>query len=165
VIDVADCLDAVNHLAKARRIDPLRVAMTGLSAGGYTALRAAATSDVFAATAVRYAVIDPMTWGQAAPKFQAHHADLLIATLSDSRTDSEPSVFHDAQGITTPVLLVHGGRDVVSPVQRAHQLADELGNLATLIVFPDEGHGLSHPDHIERVLNAELAHFRQMLRP
>lgn len=157
VLDVADCVDAVNHLAKARRIDPLRVAMTGLSAGGYTALRAA-TTGAFAATAVRHAVIDPTTWGQAAPKFQAHHADLLTAAPPHS-------MFHDAQTITVPVLLVHGGRDVVSPAQQARQLADELGDLATLIIFPDEGHGLSHPNNVERALNAELAYFQQMLRP
>jgi dipeptidyl aminopeptidase/acylaminoacyl peptidase len=74
-------------------------------------------------------------------------------------------LFHDAQGITVPVLLVHGARDTVSPAEQARQLADELGDLATLIIFPDEGHGLSYPDHIERTLNAELAHFQQMLRP
>ncbi len=152
VLDVADCIDAVHHLAKARRIDPLRVAMTGLSAGGYTALRAAAT-HVFATIAVRHTVIDPTAWGQAAPKFQAHHADLLIATPSDSQTS------------TVPVLLIHGERDVVSPAQQARQLADELGDLATLIIFPGEGHGLSHPDHVERALHAELAHFQQMLGP
>ena len=158
VRDVADCLDAVHRLAQAGRIDPRRVAMTGSSAGGYTALRAAATSDAFAAIAVRHAIVDPQAWGQAAPKFQAHHAETLTATPS-------PSMFHDAQRISTPVLLVHGGRDAVSPVQQAQQFADELGDLATLIIFPDEGHGLRHPDHIQRALHAELAHFRQMLEP
>jgi dipeptidyl aminopeptidase/acylaminoacyl peptidase len=55
--------------------------------------------------------------------------------------------------------------DVVSSAQQARRLADELGDLATLIIFPDEGHGLSHRDHVKRALNAELAHFQQMLGP
>jgi dipeptidyl aminopeptidase/acylaminoacyl peptidase len=158
VRDVADCLDAVRHLARAGRIDPRRVAITGSSAGGYTALRAAATGDAVAAVAVRHAIVDPQAWGRAAPKFQAHHAETLSATPSHS-------VAYDAPGITIPVLLIHGGRDPVSPVRQVQQLADELGDLATLIVFPDEGHGLRHPEHIQRALHAELAHFRQMLGP
>lgn len=157
VRDVADCLDVIHHLAQAGRIDPRRVAITGSSAGSYTALRAAA-SDAFAAVAVRHAVVDPQAWGQAAPKFQAHHAEALTATPSHS-------VFHDARSITIPVLLVHGGHDAISSVRQAQRPANELGDLATLIVFSDEGHGLRHPDHIQCALHAELVHFRQMLRP
>jgi dipeptidyl aminopeptidase/acylaminoacyl peptidase len=152
LLDVADCLDAVHHLAQAGRIDPHRAAMTGSSAGGYTALRAAATSDAFATVAVRHAIVDPQAWGRAEPKFQAHHPETL----------AHPGC-HNAPGITIPVLLIHGGRDTVTPVRHVQQLADELGDLATLIVFPDEGHGLRHPDHIQRALHAELAHFRQTL--
>ena len=76
-IDATDCADAALHLAATGRADPRRMAIWGVSAGGYTVLRALATTDVFAAGIARSAVVDLATWSAAAPKFQAHHAELL----------------------------------------------------------------------------------------
>jgi len=160
-LDVTDCVDAVEHLADIGRIDPNRVAICGSSAGGYTALRALATTSVFAAASVRHAVIDPGTWRRSAPKFQAHHTDLLIGPATDTATYRDRSVFAHAHRITAPVLIVHGERDTVTPPAEAHRLAAVLGDRATLLTFADEAHGLRHPEHVDRVRRAELEHFRR----
>jgi dipeptidyl aminopeptidase/acylaminoacyl peptidase len=162
-LDVTDCVDAVGYLTANRRTDPARVAICGSSAGGYTALRAVTTTNTFAAAAVRHALIDPATWTDSAPKFQAHHAELLIGPPSDQTTYDERSVLSSTDAVTAPVLIIHGDADTVTPVSQARKLADVLGERATLITFANEGHGLRHPDHSSQALSAELDHLRRNL--
>lgn len=61
VLDVADCIDAAQYVVDQGLAHAERLAICGSSAGGYTALRAIATTDTFTAAAIRYAVIDPAT--------------------------------------------------------------------------------------------------------
>jgi len=162
-LDVTDCVDAVDYLAANRRIDPTRVAICGSSAGAYTALRAITTTNTFAAAAVRHALIDAATWRDSAPKFQAHHAELLIGLHTDQTTYDERSVLAHTDAIAAPVLIIHGEKDTVTPIAQARRLVDLLGARATLITFTDEGHGLRHPDHSLQALAAELDHLRRNL--
>lgn len=56
-------------------------------------------------------------------------------------------------------------RDARNPCSRPSSSSASWAISPLVITFPDEGHGLRHPDHIQRALHAELVHFRQMLRP
>ncbi|MGI8814681.1 MAG: S9 family peptidase [Pseudonocardia sp.] len=163
VLDVSDCVDTVAQLVADGRADPTRVAICGCSAGGFTALRAVATTDVFAAAAVRHAVIDPEGWRQAAPKFQAHHAELLLPPPSMPETYPHRSMLANTDAITAPVLIIHGERDTITPIGQARQLADTLGDRATLITFTDEGHGIRNADNESCALHAELRHLQRAM--
>lgn len=166
LLDVADCADAASHLAGAGRVDPARVVISGASAGGYTALRALATTDVFAAGVARSAVVDPGSWRAAAPTFQARYTDLLVGPWpAAAATYTERSVLEHASAITAPVLLVHGEDDPVVPPGQARDLARRLGGRATLVVLPGEAHTIRRPAGIERALRAELAHYGGILGP
>jgi dipeptidyl aminopeptidase/acylaminoacyl peptidase len=164
VLDATDCVDAVAGLVARGDIDQTRVGIHGSSAGGYTAFRALAMTDVFAAAAVRHAVIDPDDWRRAAPKFQAHHADLLVAPATRPEILRKRSVFGDSGAIVAPVLIIHGERDTITPITHAQRLADLMGERASLLTFADEGHSLRQPENQRTALNAELAHFRRALR-
>ena len=56
VVDVGDVIAAAQFLSRTGRADPLRTAIRGGSAGGYTVLLALCTSDVFRAGADYYGV-------------------------------------------------------------------------------------------------------------
>jgi dipeptidyl aminopeptidase/acylaminoacyl peptidase len=163
LLDVTDCADAVSHLAEAGRIDPSRVAISGASAGGYTALRALATTDVFVAGVARSAIVDPASWQVVAPKFQAHYGDMLAGPGPEARQADYPErpVLEHASAITAPVLLIHGEHDPVVPLQQARDLARRMGDRATLIVLPGETHTIRRPANIARALHAELAHYQR----
>ena len=55
--------------------------------------------------------------------------------------------------ISAPTLLIHGGRDVLSPPANAEAIADAVPR-SKLHVFPDAGHAapLEHPDEATRLM-------------
>lgn len=162
-LDVSDCAQVAAHLRTTGRVDPARIFISGASAGGYTALRALATADIFAAGTVRSAVIDPTHWRQAAPPFQRHHADHLIGPWPDTAdTYRERSILTGPHRIHRPLLLLHGENDTITPASQAHELARRL--LADhvscdLHIYRGEGHTLSRQDHLQHALQTELQHY------
>ena len=155
--DPLDCADAAEHLASSGRTDPQRTAIWGASAGGYTALRALIRTRTFAACIVRSPVIDPRTWRQAAPKFQAHHADTLIGPWPEAApTYHARSVLNNADAINRPVLILHGEQDTITPVTESRALAKALGDRCRFFVLRGEGHTLRSPQAQHRALELEL---------
>ncbi|MGV9323779.1 S9 family peptidase [Streptosporangium sandarakinum] len=144
-VDATDCADSALHLASIGRADPERMAIWGVSAGGYTVLRALALTDVFRAGIARSAVVDLMIWGEAAPKFQAHHAELL-------RGEGHTVV----DGLGASVLLVHGDEDLITPLDQVQSLVGGLESGSCLVVVPGTGHSLRRPSDVCHVLSMEL---------
>jgi dipeptidyl aminopeptidase/acylaminoacyl peptidase len=167
ILDVTDCVDAADYLAATGRTDSERVAISGASAGGYTALRALATTTRFDAGTARAAIADPAAWRAAVPRFQRHHTTDLIGPWPQAApTYRERSALHDPHRITAPVLLVHGDQDQIAPAAAIQDLADRLhaaGTRCTLLLQPGEGHPPRSPTAVAAALDAELALYRDSL--
>ncbi|MEV7007270.1 prolyl oligopeptidase family serine peptidase [Streptosporangium sp. NPDC051022] len=151
--DVTDCADAALHLVSEGRTDPGRAMIWGASAGGYTVLRALTMNCTFAAGIARSAIIDPMTWGSVAPKFQAHHADLLHRDYPHGT--GEPEI-----GSRCSLLLIHGDEDDVTSLEQVQAFAQRMRHASCLITIHGAGHALRKPSDIQRVLSLELEHLR-----
>jgi len=160
VLDVSDCIDTVEAIGQNGSLDLTRVVISGASAGGYTALRAATITTKFRAATVRSAIVDPAAWRTAAPKFQSHHADLLLGPISNWR---DRSLLRPGITAHCPILAFHGVHDTVTPLRQVRELVTAVGEQISLVVYPDEGHGLSRPDNIEHAAYTELAHYRAAL--
>ncbi|MGH3438435.1 MAG: S9 family peptidase [Sciscionella sp.] len=160
VLDVFDCVDAVQALGQDGTLDLTRVVISGTSAGGYTALRAVTNTTKFRAATVRCAIVDPAAWRSAAPKFQSHHADLL---LGPTGTWSDRSLLRPGITARCPILAFHGDLDTVTPLHQVREFVATLGEQGSLVMYPDEGHGLSRPKNIQHAMYAELAHYRAAL--
>lgn len=159
--DALDCADAASFLAECGKADPRRTAIWGASAGGYTALRAVTLTGKFACCIARSPVIDPRTWRRAAPKFQARQADSLVGPWPEAALVYQArSVLQNAHAIQSPVLLLHGGTDRVTPASLSAALAESLGDQAQLVIFADEGHTFRSPDVLRRALQLELDFLR-----
>jgi len=167
VADVADCLDAARFLIQAGEVDGRRLVISGESAGGFTALCGLASEDCFAVGASRFGIADLETFGQQAPKFQAHELDRLIGPYPEAVvTYRARSPLHAVDRITRPVLLVHGLEDTVVPPIQARVMAEALerrGVQHLLLIFPGEGHGFRRPKSIQRALEAELSFYLEAL--
>lgn len=161
--DALDCAEAARYLAVCGKADPRRTAIWGASAGGYTALRAVSLTKEFTCCIARSPVIDPQTWRQAAPKFQARQTDSLIGSWPEAVSKYEArSVLRNADMISSRVLLLHGAADRVTPASESRALAELLGEHAQLVLFPDEGHSLQSPEVLQRVLRLELDFLREI---
>ena len=153
--DVADCQAVAQHLIDTGRASPGAVFISGASAGGYTALRAAAEDGPFALAVARSAIVDPHRWTTTAPRFQRPHAAILAS----------PDAAVDGDRVRRPVLLIHGVRDEVAPIDDVTALADDLrerGLLVRLLALDGVGHHVSGPA-LATALEAELDAYRGVL--
>jgi len=167
VLDVQDCVAVADFLAERGSIDASRILISGASAGGFTALRALATTDRFASGVSWYGITDLAAFRAHVPRFQRHHTDHLVGPWPDAAPHYRArSPVHNAARIIRPVLIIHGlDDDIVTPDQ-AEAIAQELRRHdvpITQLAFPDEGHGLRHPDNIHQAIEAELAFYRTLL--
>jgi len=160
VLDVSDCVDVVEAVGRDGSVDLARVVISGASAGGYTSLQAATNTKKFRAATIRSGIVDPAAWRTVAPKFQSHHADLLLGPTSAWR---DRSLLRPGITAHCPILAFHGEQDAVTPLRQVQQLVAILGERVSLVVYPDEGHGLSRPKNIEHATYVELAHYRAAL--
>ena len=167
VLDVADCLDAARSLVQAGEVDGRRLVISGESAGGFTALCALASEELFAVGASRFGIADLETFRQQAPKFQAHELDRLVGPYPEAAaTYRARSPLHAVDRIARPVLLVHGLEDTVVPPSQAQAMAEALerrGVRHVLLTFPGEGHGFRRPESIRRALEVELSFYVEAL--
>jgi dipeptidyl aminopeptidase/acylaminoacyl peptidase len=163
VADVADCLDAARSLIQAGEVDGRRLVISGESAGGFTALCALASEELFAVGASRFGIADLETFRRQAPKFQAHELDRLVGPYPEAAaTYRARSPLHAVDRIARPVLLVHGLEDTVVPPMQAQVMAEALARRGVphiLLTFPGEGHGFRRPESIRRALEAELSFY------
>lgn len=152
--DAHDVLSGIDALVARGLVDPRRVAVTGNSYGGFLSAWLVATSDRFAAAVARSPVTDWVSQHHASnlPGFdRAVLAGDPLAADSDYRTRS-PLYLADA--VRTPVLLMAGARDLATPPEQAvmfHNALVERGRSSTLVIYPEEGHGVrNHPAVVDQ---------------
>jgi dienelactone hydrolase len=166
-LDVQDCVDAVKHLCALGVADSRRIVIRGASAGGYTALRALATSDCFAAATCLYGVTDLARLCRTTHKFESQYLHHLVGDLqSDLHVYRARSPLHDPRAIRAPVLFMHGAQDRVVPADQTRDLAavlDAAGQIAPCIEFAEEGHGLLKPENRAAALLAECLFYSRVL--
>jgi dipeptidyl aminopeptidase/acylaminoacyl peptidase len=148
-------------LVKAGEVDGRRLVISGESAGGFTALCALASEQLFAVGASRFGIADLESFRRQAPKFQAHELDRLVGPYPEAAaTYRARSPVHLVDRIVRPVLLVHGLEDSVVPPSQAQVMAEALerrGVRHLLVAVPGEGHGFRRPESIRRGVEAELS--------
>src|SRR5207249_3291604 len=76
---------------------------------------------------------------------------------------NERSVLWHADAITSPMLIVHGDRDRVTPLRHTRFLAQRSTRPGSLLALTGEGHTIRRPANVACALRAELAHYRETL--
>ena len=164
VMDVQDCVDGAQYLIDLGYVDPKRIAIRGSSSGGFTALNALASSDVFTAGASFYGIADLVKLAQSSHKFESHYDQLLIG--SDDVSDlvwAQRSPINRVDQIHAPLLLLHGGEDPVVPAAQAEEMYEALragGNAVALKLYQGEGHGFRSAVNIKDAWQTELSFYR-----
>ena len=124
-------------------LDPHMVAVGGVSLGGGLAVRCAAYDRRLIGAMAITPPYDPLAWWQYANPL----VRMQLLTLAVTHENPEDVVADfDLTGLAgrlqTPLLVFGAGRDLVVPPEESVALAARLGDLATLVWYPEGGHGL-----------------------
>jgi dienelactone hydrolase len=137
---------AVDYLATRADVDGGNVGLFGVSLGGYYAARAAAGEKRLKA------VVDlagpyrfDLDWDDLPAQTRATFRVRSGAVSDDeARAKAAALTLEGAAGeITTPLLVVGGGRDAITPAYHQERLANEVA-AAELLIYPDGSHGVTN---------------------
>jgi dipeptidyl aminopeptidase/acylaminoacyl peptidase len=137
---------AVDYLRTRDEIDATKIGMLGVSLGGYYASRAAAYEPrLEAVVALAGPYRFDLDWDELPAQTRATFAVRSGATSEeDARARAGRLTLEDAAGsITTPLLVVGGGRDRIVPAYHQERLAKEAPS-AELLIYPDGSHGVTN---------------------
>lgn len=159
---------AYEYVAQRPEVDPGRVAIAGVSMGGYLAPRACAFEPRYAACVAWGGHYDyHESWVRrrremesGGTRVSAPHFHLMWV-LGVPDMDAAMAKLKDytlagvADKITCPFLVVHGERDSIVPVAYAQRLYDAVGSKKkTLRIFTAEEGGAEHCQGDNRILGA-----------
>ncbi len=172
-VDAEDTLAALDALVDAGLSDPDRVAVMGLSYGGFLVQWLVGVTDRFAAASSENGVANQLSaWGNS--YFGVHYN--RRAGLGDPLTDAgmrklwRASPLRNARNIHTPLLMLQAEEDHVCPPADNEQLFTALRVLdrpVEYVLYPDEHHEMRSSgrpdrriDRMERLLAWFRAHTR-----
>jgi len=166
VVDVEDTVAAIQGMVAAGLADPARLAISGGSAGGFTALAALTGTDVFACGASYCGVADLMKLLEHTHDFESQYLYGLVGPLPEARELYRTrSPLHNVAGLSCPVLLLQGMKDPVVPPEQAELFRDAMvakGIPHAYLTFADEAHGFRQAASQIQVFEAELSFYGQV---
>ncbi|GGA11003.1 S9 family peptidase [Okeania sp. KiyG1] len=160
IVDVDDCVNGAQYLAKQGLVDGNRMAISGGSAGGYTTLCALTFKDVFKAGASYYGVSDLEALATDTHKFESRYLDGLIGPYPEKKDlYKQRSPIHFTELLSCPVIFFQGLEDKVVPPNQAEIMLEALkqkGLPVAYVAFPEEQHGFRRSENIKRALDGEF---------
>ncbi|MFN0120817.1 MAG: S9 family peptidase [Blastocatellia bacterium] len=160
VVDVQDVVNAAQYLVARGEVDGARLAITGGSAGGYTALAALTFHDVFRAGASHYGVSDCEVLARDTHKFESRYLDSLIGPYPEKQElYRQRSPLHHTDQLNAPVIFFQGLEDKIVPPDQAEMMVAALrekGLPVAYVPFEGEQHGFRQAANIKRALDGEF---------
>jgi dipeptidyl aminopeptidase/acylaminoacyl peptidase len=152
--ETPDFLALAEHMAARPEVDANRLGVTGGSYGGYMTLYLAEHTDRFRAGVADRGLYDwSLSW--AAGDF-GRFLPLTLGLPSppdDPAAYAEYTLLRDTGRVTIPFLVMHALDDLRCDMGQALALFDRLkvqGTPTALVLFPEEGHGLSRGGRLDR---------------
>ncbi|HZS55971.1 MAG TPA: alpha/beta hydrolase [Bryobacteraceae bacterium] len=148
----------IDYLEKRPEIDSGRVGVCGRSMGGHYAPRAAAVDERIKAV---------VSWGamyhlKDLSKIPEHVVQGLMY-VSGTKSMIEAQTFFEclnlegyAEKITCPLLVIHGGRDRITPMDHATRLIKETRGKVEALIWEDSIHCCHDRSHIVRPAIADF---------
>ena len=171
VVDVEDAVAAARWLVDSGLADAGRLAIRGVSAGGWTTLAAvtagAGAGATFKAAASYSGVADLQDFAERTHDFESRYLDGLIGPLPgfDAVYAERAPVGHVTDA-TCPILLLQGLDDPIVAPRQAESIAADLaahGIRHAYLAFEGESHGFRKAETIAATLEAELSFYGQLL--
>ena len=132
----------VDYLVKRDDIDARRIGLLGHSMGGYLGARAAAREHRLSAAVLIAPFFERKPWEKLSGFLQAGYQHITgSANEAEARAFVEELTLADVAGdIRCPILIIHGTKDTLTPLDHAERLAAATTCPTELLVFPEGNH-------------------------
>jgi dipeptidyl aminopeptidase/acylaminoacyl peptidase len=164
--DLRDILAGVDAVTKSHSIDPERVGLTGWSYGGFMTMFAVTQTNRFRAAVA----------GAGISNWQSYYGENAIdqwmipffgaSVYDDPGVYAKMSAVNFIKNVKTPTLAVVGDRDGECPAPQSFEFwhALKAQHVPTqLVVYPNEGHGFTDPEHQRDVIARALDWFQKYM--
>ncbi len=164
--DLRDILAGVDTVLSKYSVDPHRVGITGWSYGGFMTMFAVTQTHRFRAAVAGAGISNWLSY------YGENSIDQWMIPYFGASVYSDPAVYAKSSAInfiknvSTPTLAVVGDRDGECPAPQSFEFWHALRDLhvpSELVVYPNEGHGLSDPAHRRDVLERAVDWFAQYM--
>jgi dipeptidyl aminopeptidase/acylaminoacyl peptidase len=136
-----DLNDAVTDLAAKGTIDPKRVCIVGASYGGYAAMRGAQRDGEKFRCAISYAGVSDLN-GMISYDSRFLYGNTSRDGWKESAPDlKEVSPVNHAADFSTPILIVHGKKDLRVPLSQSRRMADRLREAGKPVDYVEQPKG------------------------
>ena len=165
--DFRDILAGVDYVVKTLPVDDRRVGIAGWSYGGYMTMWAVTRTNRFRAAVSGAGIANWQSY------YGENDIDQWMIPFFGASVYDDPDVYARSSPLTfiknvkTPTLILVGDRDGECPAPQSFEFWHALKTLGVetqLVVYPDEGHVISQPEHERDVTKRTIEWFNQHLK-
>jgi len=166
LVDIEDCQHATTFAIQKGWVDGKRMAITGGSAGGFTALSALTFTDTFATGASHFGISNLEALLKDTHKFESRYLDRIVGPYPAYKKVYESrSPLNSVDKLNRPIIFFQGLDDKVVPPSQTEAIVEELRKRKVpfcYIAFEGEQHGFRKAENIKRTLDAELLFYSKV---
>ncbi|MDO7844089.1 S9 family peptidase [Sphingomonas immobilis] len=166
--DLRDILAGIDAVEKVAPIDDARLGLTGASYGGFMAMWANTQTQRFKAIVAGAGISNWISYYGTNGIDQWMLPYFGKTLYDDEAAYRAPSAIYFMKQARTPTFIWVGERDIEVPptqsIEYWHALKD-LGVPASLVIYPDEGHGVRGQGNAEDLRARTVAWFDRYLKP
>ena len=166
--DLRDILAGLDTVLAHYSIDPHRVALDGWSYGGFMSMFAVTQTHRFHAAVAGAGISDWLSYYGENSIDQWMIPYFGASVYDDPQVYAKSSAINFMKNVSTPTLVLVGDRDGECPAPQSFEFWHALRDLhvpAELVVYPNEGHGLTDPDHLRDALQRTVDWFARYMPP
>ena len=133
----------MDGLAEDERLDSSRMAVMGVSLGGYYAPRSLAFEPRLKAGVGVCGPYDMVEIWEGLPALTRQGVCVSFQTENEEQSalkSQEITLRGFLNGLDRPLLIIHGAKDRLCPVEQAHKIVAEAGDACELVVYPEGVH-------------------------
>ena len=148
----------MDHLVEDERLDSSRIGALGVSLGGYYAPRSLALEPRLRAGVGVCGPYDMVEIWEGLPALTRQGVCVSFQTENEEQgalKSQEISLRGCLSGLDRPLLIIHGAKDRLCPVEQAHKIAAEAGDACELVVYAEGVHVCNNIPFLWRPLAAD----------
>jgi len=165
--DFDDIVKGVDEVVKVAPVDTDRIGIAGWSYGGYMTMWAVTRTNRFKAAVAGAGIVNWQSY------YGQNRIDRWMVPFFGASVYEDPEVYARSSPITyiknvkTPTLVLHGDRDSEVPTPQGYEFWHALKTLGvptSLVVYENEGHGISGREHQRDIERRVVAWFDRYLK-